>query len=69
MTYQETIAQLRKTRLEKGLVQSVVAEKLGVSQGMFSRYEKGADVPSTTLIRWGELLGLKVSLTETQVAA
>ena len=70
MEYPDLTKQLRDARLAKGLLQSELAETLGVTQGMLSRYESGQAVaPLQTIIAWGNALGIKVYLGTKPTAA
>ena len=49
---------LKQLRKQKGLTQSEVAEKLGISQQAYAKYESGSATPNAeTLSKLGEILG------------
>jgi transcriptional regulator with XRE-family HTH domain len=54
---------LHKSRLEKGLRQSEVAELLQLGQSYLSQVERGKhDIKTTTLTEWARVLDLEVML-------
>lgn len=61
---QEFRRALIKARLERGLTQRAMAEKLGVKQSALARWEAGETVPTlSTLFRVAQVLGLEFSIT------
>ncbi|MBF0548591.1 MAG: helix-turn-helix transcriptional regulator [Candidatus Riflebacteria bacterium] len=47
MSFKDIFVRLRK---EKGLLQTQVAEKLGISVGQIKKYEKGVSTPSLSVL-------------------
>lgn len=63
MEYSDLIKSLQAARIAQGLLQADVARNLGITQGMFSKYEnEQAAVAALTLVAWGKLLGLQIQL-------
>ncbi|MBA7630635.1 hypothetical protein ES703_38159 [subsurface metagenome] len=59
--------QIRDARKEMGLVQAMLAKKIGVKQQMISRIESGQENPSLiTLKKIADKLGLAITLSKTQ---
>lgn len=55
---------LIKARLERGLTQRAMAEKLGVKQSALARWEAGETLPTlTTLYRLAQVLDLEFAIT------
>ncbi len=70
MSYESLLTQLKQARQAKGLKQELLADALGVTQGMFSKYEQGiSPVAAPDLLKWGQLVGLEVKLDQIQEAA
>lgn len=43
---------LRKIRIEKGMPQWKLAQKIGITQQLLSRYETGEVIPTLTPFEW-----------------
>lgn len=59
------IAQLRRVRMEKGIVQAVLAEHIGVHRSRLVAWECGNNAPTLFLLQaWANALGYKLALVE-----
>lgn len=59
------IEQARKIRMESGLTQQDVAERMGIAQTAVSRLEIGAHSPSLDMVeRYAEALGCRLKIEE-----
>lgn len=65
MNADELIAQIRAVRLEQGIKQSVIAERMGVSNSYVQaiEYRKGVDRRWGTLMAYAEAVGVQVNVT------
>lgn len=68
MNADELIAQIRAVRLEKGIKQSTIAERMGVSASYVQaiEYRKGIDRRWGTLMAYAEAVGVQVNITVQQ---
>lgn len=59
------IFDLRKRRIEIGISQTLLAEKMGYSLDAIRRWEQGLNYPTyRALIDWSELLGVTMTIRE-----
>ena len=65
MNADELIAQIRAVRLEQGIKQSTIAERMGVSSSYVQaiEYRKGIDRRWGTLMAYAEAVGVQVNVT------
>lgn len=65
MNADELIAQIRAVRLEQGIKQSTIAERMGVSASYVQaiEYRKGIDRRWGTLMAYAEAVGVQVNVT------
>lgn len=65
MNADELIAQIRAVRLEQGIKQSVIAERMGVSNSYVQaiEYRKGIDRRWGTIMAYAEAVGVQVNVT------
>jgi transcriptional regulator with XRE-family HTH domain len=63
MTKAELSAYMRRCRLDSGMTQTQVAEKMGIKQSTISSWEIGANEPSVdALTAWGKAIGAPLVL-------
>jgi transcriptional regulator with XRE-family HTH domain len=63
MTKAELAAYMRRARLDSGLTQVQVAERMGVKQSTVSSWEIGVNEPGVeTLTAWGDAIGAPLRL-------
>ncbi len=55
-------ADLKLLRIEAGLTQIDLAEKLGITQGMLSRIERGGTTTTEVVERWAEVCGGSIQI-------
>ena len=66
----ELLRELTQARLEKGLSQTVVAARMGSSQSVVARIERGdRDVRVSTLSRYAAAVGRRISWTVSKAEA
>mgnify|MGYP003344842698 CR=1 FL=1 len=69
MEYPDLLRNLRTVRQARQMRQMELAGKLGISQGMLSRYEVGqAPIPTPLLLKWGSFLGLNLQIRAEEAA-